>query len=336
MKQKLPFFLLASLLFSAAKLTAQDLHFSQFYLQPTFANPAQTGIFKGSMRFAGIYRNQWASVPVDFQTFGAAFDSKIMNRGTWILNGGLTVFRDKAGDAGLSWSQIGVSAAAAHALGENQAISVGFSAGFAQRTFDISGLKFKNQWNGENFDQNLPIKEILQNSSKFKPTISAGVNWHFENPDSRNQVDFGISGSHLNRPVVSFREDETAKLPLRLTFGGIGYAQISSKTDLVLFAQGQRMAKNFENIVGAGYRFWFSNVVGRKIALQFSGGFRLGDALIPAVQIEYNGLTAGLSYDLNISDFDIATQRRGGPEFALVYRIIPVPPPKTFKVCPIF
>jgi hypothetical protein len=62
----------------------------------------------------------------------------------------------------------------------------------------------------------------------------------------------------------------------------------------------------------------------------------LGDALIPAVQYEYGDWTIGLSYDWNISDFDVATRGRGGFELAVLYRPLPVPPVKKFKSCPVF
>ncbi len=80
--------LFVTLLFALAPLRAQDLHFSQFYHLPLQSNPAATGIFKGDWRVAGIYRNQWASVPVDYRTFALAFDTKVVRRGTYSINGG--------------------------------------------------------------------------------------------------------------------------------------------------------------------------------------------------------------------------------------------------------
>lgn len=328
--------LLTIAILGSLQLAAQDLHFSQNHFQPLYQNPAATAVFTGKYRAAAIHRAQWRTVPVNFQTTGASFDAKALARGTYNIGVGLLVQRDEAGDAALSWTQIGLSAAVAHALGESQAVSVGVSAGMAQRTFDISNLKFKNQWNGELFDASLPSKEAFQNSSKFRPTLAAGANYHFQKRGSRNQLDFGFAVSHLNRPVVSFRDDVAAKLPMRLTAGGLGYAQMSARQDLVAFANFSKMAKNQAVLLGAGYRFWLSNLTGRMVGLQLTGAFRLDDAIIPAVQIEFNGWTVGASYDLNISDFSVATGRRGGFELGALYRFVPVPPPSAFKVCPIF
>ncbi len=71
-------------------------------------------------------------------------------------------------------------------------------------------------------------------------------------------------------------------------------------------------------------------------AIRFTLATRLGDAVIPAVQYEFGDWTVGLSYDWNTSDFETATNGRGGMEVAVVYRAQPVPPPKQFKSCPIF
>ena len=36
-----------------------DPHFSQYYVYPSWLNPALTGAFDGDYRVSGIYRNQW-------------------------------------------------------------------------------------------------------------------------------------------------------------------------------------------------------------------------------------------------------------------------------------
>ena len=50
-------------------LAAQDIHFSQVDADPVLLNPAYSGFYQGAGRFGLIYRNQWASVSVPYQTF---------------------------------------------------------------------------------------------------------------------------------------------------------------------------------------------------------------------------------------------------------------------------
>ncbi|MGH2644329.1 MAG: type IX secretion system membrane protein PorP/SprF, partial [Chitinophagaceae bacterium] len=47
---------------------AQDIHLSQFYETPLLRNPALAGIFTGDYRVELVYRNQWASVTIPYQT----------------------------------------------------------------------------------------------------------------------------------------------------------------------------------------------------------------------------------------------------------------------------
>ena len=46
---------------------------------------------------------------------------------------------------------------------------------------------------------------------------------------------------------------------------------------------------------------------------------RLMDAMIFAANIEYSNLKVAFAYDLNISQFDVATDGKGGFEIMLVY-----------------
>ncbi len=49
-------------------LCAQDIHLSQFMETPILRNPALIGLFRGDVRFQGVYRNQWNSVTIPYQT----------------------------------------------------------------------------------------------------------------------------------------------------------------------------------------------------------------------------------------------------------------------------
>ncbi|MCW5921815.1 MAG: PorP/SprF family type IX secretion system membrane protein [Saprospiraceae bacterium] len=327
--------LLTLLLFCALTmnvLRGQDLHYSQFYHNPLHLSPALTGIFRGDLRAAASYRSQWKSVPVSYQTFAGTVDWKTLKRDANLLSVGLQIQHDGAGDAGLTWTQVGATASVAHALGERQALSAGVGLAVAQRSFDISKLTFKNQWAGDQFSSSLPTGEDFGKSSGFAPTLSAGLNWHYEPAQSRTRLDIGAGAFHLNAPKVNFRDDTDQRLPMRLALMFNGALQTGEFTDVVAFGATQQMGKAREILAGAGVR----RAVSEDVAVQFTLGTRVGDAIIPAFQVDWLNWTAGLSYDLNISDFDVATRGRGGIEIAVVYRTLPVPPVKTFKSCPIF
>lgn len=325
-----------TLLLALTTMKAQDLHFSQFYHLPLQSNPAATGIFQGDWRVAGIYRNQWASVPVDYRTFAVAFDTKVVRRGNYSINGGLLLAHDQAGDAGLSWTQAGLTGNVARALNENQALTVGASVAFVQRAFDLGKLTFKNQWTGDIYDPAAASGENLAASSDFVPTLSAGLLWHYGPADTRTYLDAGLGIAHINRPVISFRDDAQANLPMRFNLLAQGALQLNERFDVVGFASVQQLSTSQEIVFGAGLRRELITGPVNATAVQFSLATRLADAIIPAIQLERNGWTVGLSYDINISGFKTVTQRRGGVEIAAVYRHLSVPPAKVLKSCPIF
>lgn len=316
----------------AATASGQDLHFSQFTQHPLHYNPAQTGAFQGSWRAGAIYRGQWLSVPVNYRSFAGAFDYKFAPKGKHLIAAGVLLQHDDAGDGGLAWNQLGLSASAAHALSEEQALSVGFSLGLVQRSVDLGGLTFKNQWNGDVFDPSASTGETLSRSSGLSPSVAAGLCWLYRSAEYRHSAEIGAGATHLNRPRINFAEDADQRLPIRLSVSAKGYYQVSEQLDLTGFALGQQMADNREIIAGGGLRRWLDATT----AVQFSLAMRLGDAVIPCFQLEREGWTFGLSYDWNISDFDVATRGRGGLELSAVYRSLPAPLPRATKSCPIF
>jgi type IX secretion system PorP/SprF family membrane protein len=323
------------LCFCLPVLRAQDLHFTQFYLHSLALTPAATGMFHGDLRASAIYRSQWRNVPVAYETFGAAADWKCLERQNNLVSVGFLLEQDKAGDGGLSWFQAGATASVAHALNDQHALSLGFGLSVAQRQVNIGALSFKNQWNGDAYDPNLSSGESFNRNSSLVPTLAAGVQWHFVQNESRTRMDVGGGVSHVNKPVVSLG-DFDEKLDRRISFFENAILQIHERHDLVIFSSWQQMAKAKELLFGAGIRRILTTGIANETAVQFSCGLRMGDAILPAIQVERNNWTVGLSYDVNISAFETATRGRGGMEIAVIWRRIPVPLPNAVKSCPVF
>jgi hypothetical protein len=72
-----------------------------------------------------------------------------------------------------------------------------------------------------------------------------------------------------------------------------------------------------------------------ELAIQVGVSFRhrYTDAFIWNAEVHWRTWTLGFSYDLNLSDFVIATDNRGGPEVAVIYRLYKIKP--VVKQCPI-
>jgi type IX secretion system PorP/SprF family membrane protein len=316
-----------------SSILAQDLHYSQIYMNPQHQNPALAGIFEGNSRFSAQHRSQWETVPVQYRTLAAGFDTKLYSPEHNMLAAGLLLQRDQAGDGGLTWTQIGLNINAAHAISPKQIISLGLGLAFVQRDVNLTKLKFNNQWDGDIYNPSLPSKETLNSTSGLKASLLAGLNWHFQQShSSRTVADIGISSAHVNRPNISFQKDGVHQLPVRYSTYGQAYFQSGIMIDYMAFAHFQYMQKAMTTLIGAGMRYWLSE----ESAIQLACATRLGDAIIPSLTIQRKQWTVGLSYDVNISGFKVATGRKGGFEIAATYTAAPVKPIKEMKVCPVF
>lgn len=336
---KTPYLVIALFLMPVFKAWSQDIHFSQFYNTPGNLNPALTGVFGGNMRFIGNYRSQWESVPVPYQTLSGAFDTKLFHPrlGKYSFLGlGLIFNHDTAGDADLSLSQLGANLALTRQLSDAVFATLGVQLMTGQRAVHPEQLTFEEQWNGDIFVPTSSNNEFFNNNSKGLSSISSGLNIHYQKDGTRTQFNSGIGIFHLNQPNASLTGTQGVRLPLKLIPHFISTFQVSPQLDVRLNAIYTKQSSYREIVGAAALRYHLSTDKNKELAVQGGIGVRLQDALIPSVELQVRNWTAGLSYDINTSDFKSATQRRGGPEIFLQYIIWKVQPPKEYKACPIF
>src|SRR5688572_9659131 len=82
----------------AAVSTAQDLHFSQYYLSPLSLNPAYTGRYRGDYSIYGSYRSQWRLIDEAYKTYSAVFDMNTFPRNLYASGGLLFISDGSAGN----------------------------------------------------------------------------------------------------------------------------------------------------------------------------------------------------------------------------------------------
>lgn len=334
-------------------IQAQDVHFSQFYNAPMTLNPGLTGIFGGDVRITGLYRSQWSSVPVDYMTFSGAVDKKFLGKNSrkGFFSGGLIFNFDQASPTSkLRAINVGLTGSYTRTITSRIFGTGGLQVGFNQRSFNLEGLQFDNQYDPlrERFDLNRDIGETLLNTSKLSFDVSFGFNLRIQALNSeklvdrlrkRSKVDIGVGIYHINNPDQSFFEDSKIALPTRISPHILGTLQLGNSFDFIGNINAQFQSPYHEFVGALGAKAHISTELGKQIALQLLIGYRFndefGDALIPSVEIHYNSLRVGFSYDINISEFNVATGRQGGPELTLRYLIKNVRALPAFKICPI-
>lgn len=317
---------------------AQDIHFSQFYHNPLYLNPANTGVFSGDQRFSAVYRNQWADVPVPYMTLVGSYDEKLytprLQNG--LLAWGLSFVRDEAGDGNLSWTMLQGTLSYIQQLADEWYLSGGFSITGGQRAFEPDKLFFGDQFNGDIFDPDLSTGEGFDQTAAAFFNIGTGVNLYFQSLDSRSSAYLGLAGGNLNRPNLSFFNQREVRLPMRIGAHGLGLLQLNEDWDAGLQAQWLKQGPYEEIVASAFAKLHLNKQVGQELAVRLGGGYRLGDAFLIEMGAYYLNWRLVISYDINTSPFRVATNGRGGPEISLRHIITRVKPPDEFKSCPIF
>lgn len=216
MKRYLILGLLAVLAFK--KSFAQDPHFSQIQFNPLYLNPAFAGVteYGKTNRLAGLYRDQWRTLPVPYSTTTASYDRllKKFKKG-WLLGGGVSFLYDRAGDGHLSIFNPNLTLNAGKYFNkENQLITLAVTAGITVKSLDYLGLQFDNQYNGSNFDPNLASGEMFSNNNVSYPNFTLGLNFRTK-IKTKSTLDIGATTSNLHQPNQNFLYFTSSKLPMR-------------------------------------------------------------------------------------------------------------------------
>lgn len=336
------FLLLSTLYILHSTCLSQDIHFSQFTQMPLSVNPAQAGT-TAWIRAVTDYRQQWRSITIPYRTISVSFDQKIKKK--WQKNGekktvffkkvtetglgwGVDLFNDKAGTSKMGTTQANLSLAYQVKTSDKTMLAAGMQGGFAQRSIRYDQLKSGSQFNGNNYDPNLPAQEDFSNSNVTYPDFGAGLLWsyrrneHYMRGNDQKDIFIGASLFHLSQPTYSFFGTDE-KLHRKLIVHGqslIGIKNTNySFSPSFLYTQ-QGTAK--EIVVGSLIRYMLkedSRYTGyvKGAALSMGGYYRNKDAFILAGIFEMSSYAIGISYDINVSGLRTMSAGRGGFEITL-------------------
>ncbi len=346
LKQLLFIFLAA---FCSLTLSAQDIHFSQFYNSPLNLNPALTGVMNCNIRLVGNFRNQWSSVLKSnaYNTYSVSYDQRIPSGRSDYFGVGGTFWGDKAGQTEFATLQGRLSLSYSKKMGgyrrKAHYLVMGADAGLSQRSINFLNAQYGTQHNGEGqYDPTLPTYENFDRDNFLFADLAAGLLW-FSVLDEDNNFYFGAAYNHLNRANQSFDSEEFQPLYSKFTFHAGGEflvtERLALKPGLIVLMQG----KSFELNGGLSAKFKLGG--NRRVyqAFQLGAWLRLAnrleegihsDAFIVSAHFDYEEFTIGFSYDINISDLRPASNSNGAFEFALIYKICG--PEKRNVYCPNF
>lgn len=300
---------------------AQDAQFSQFWESALLRNPSLVGIFVEDYKITAQYRNQWASLSQPYRTMQVAGEGRwaVGRDGVNYISAGLQVFADKAGRIAMQTTGVYGSVSYNQSLSQNRStyLSMGFTAGTISRTVDVSKMTFDNQYNGAGGTDGVDRPRI----NHYDLGIGLSLNGSFDADGLYNYL-IGAGAYHFTKPSTSFfTTDGAVQLAPRWT-GQAGLSLTLNdvwSTQLYIDASLQGGARN---ILGGGLLRWsrFNELAQRDIGISAGAFYRLGDALIPTIRVEWRNASVGASYDVNISELKAGTQMRGGLELSAAFR----------------
>jgi type IX secretion system PorP/SprF family membrane protein len=319
-------------LFTVGKASAQiDPHFSQYYVYPSWLNPALTGAFDGDHRVAGIYRSQWGNITSPFSTPGFALDFN----GNKSLNYGVSVLQQSAGDGGYNYTtayaNVAYTGLRFGAMGY-QRLVFGMQAGLIQRRFNPSKLSWGDQWNPiTGYNPSNPTAEFLSRNAASSFDAGAGLLYYDAQPGKKTNWYGGFSVAHLTMPEDKFSATGKEKLPMRFTWHAGARIVVSETFSITPNALYVRQRSASETMLGAYGQIKANQETDVLVGLNY----RLKDAVSPYVGFNYKNATLGISYDITTSD--LSKLVRGANSFEISLSFIgkkKVKTPETEFICP--
>jgi type IX secretion system PorP/SprF family membrane protein len=315
---------IALLLGTGFNSLAQDIHFSQMLQSPLSLNPALAGA-NADMNAVIIYRSQWSSVASPYKTAAVSYDMRIKTKSTkGFFAAGLNFFNDQAGDANLSTNLVNLSLAYHVKLNPKSTLGGALLGGFGQRTIDFSSLQWGSQYDGFAYNGSINSGENFARSKYSYLDVGAGVVYTFRKSEKyitgndQKAFNAGLSVYHLNRPNVSFLDND--KLKMRISaFGsfliGLGNSRISAVPTLYFNQQGRQQ----EILAGSYFKYLLkeqSKYTNANMAASVAAGlfYRNKDAVIAKLMLEKSNWAAGVAYDFNTSSLTEVSRGRGGFE----------------------
>lgn len=293
--RKITLLILASMLLflESGTLVAQDAHFSQFFANPLYLNPAFAGA-NVCPRVTAHFRDQWPSVAGTYVTYTASYDQHFDK-----LAGGIGVLfmGDRAGGGTINTYNISLM------YSYKLKVSRKFNMRFAlQATYQQKSLNWDKLTFGDMIDPKYGF--VYQTNEQQPSKLSKGcVDFSAGFIGYTDKIYFGFAANHFTRPYEGF--NSVSRLPVKWT-GHVGayfdlkrksrkdrsFGDISLSPNIIYQQQ-----MKFHQLNMGLYLNYYPFVVG----LWYRECFNNRDAVIVMFGIQHDMIRLAYSYDITIS-----------------------------------
>ncbi|MEO6547336.1 MAG: PorP/SprF family type IX secretion system membrane protein [Ferruginibacter sp.] len=305
--------------------TSQDVHFSQFFEAPLLRNPALAGLFSGDVRLQTVYRTQWQSVTVPYQTTSINGEFKLaIGKSEDFITVGAEVLYDKAGTIALKTTHVlpVINYHKSLSSEKNRYLSIGFTGGIVQRKFDMSKVTTNSQFDGIEYNSGLANGETMLNNGYTYFDGTAGLSYIAQlGQDPENNLFAGISYHHFNKKArASLYTNSNIETKPKWVYSAGAKMAATDNAYVTFHADYSKQGAYTELIAGAMVTYRLDNVENPRYFIHGGAFMRWKDAVIPVAKLEIKPFAVSASYDANISKLSGASGGKGGFELGLSYQ----------------
>lgn len=302
---------------------SQDVHFSQRLVSNQQLNPAFTNHYEGNFQVLSAYRQQWQSIGVPFTTGSISFTKKIKTS-IPVLEGfvGFNYTNDKSGDAKLTANQFQLNLGTSFRYLQHR-FTLGIQNAWITKSFNQGGLSFPSQYDRSTggFNEALSTGENFAGEQTSFYDLNVGLLWETE-LNKEWELATGLSFNHLIAPNETFFNEDNQK---NRGFGlqALATKKLNERLELEPYLGYYWAEGASEMLVGSAIYFpleGFKKVdkVAPFVYLR-TGIDRNTDAFVVGSRVLFGKFDLGLSYDVNISELELASNYQGGFELALIF-----------------
>lgn len=311
------------MLFGLKPIWGQDPAFSQFLSNPIYLNPALTGMYNGTYRIVGNYRDQWiGALDNPYKTFSVSGDLSFNTNGRFqdhpdIAAFGFILVSDNTQIFDFNTNQVALVGAYHKYLGSDfeQYIGLGVQFGLINKSVNYENITFQDQFNAIN-GYTLATGEDLPTNNISVLDYKIGLNYSISPTKSASYL-VGAAWSHFTSPNISFYKGTENPTPELVTDDAIkskytAYINADYRVSRELNIQ-PRVMLLFQNphqqgVIGSNFKLSINKP--KRSFLHAGAYIRMGSgidgfnaqAAIVSLGYEIKDFVVGLSYDHGISD----------------------------------
>ncbi|MEZ4688123.1 MAG: OmpA family protein [Bacteroidia bacterium] len=191
-------------------------------------------------------------------------------------------------------------------------MALGWQLGLAQHSLNTNALRFDNQYvEGNGFDGSIAHGEQLGQANVQVADIGLGaqVIHHFEEERGIESIKLGFGLGHASQPSFSFLNTNTY-LPRRYSL----MAEVATRPHSGTWWSGRYLWMKQGDALQHHAQLMIQHELDPNFSVAAAVGYRLGDALVPMVQVAIDDWQVGLSYDVTISGLRNTNLAKGGLE----------------------